>query len=326
MPRRKPYTKVHKTGQVRPDHVKGMGDVVFRAFQCLNGDCQEFLIIRDDEIDDNFEITCHTCAFIHRAGDDTKLFDYALVRHPSGDTIERGEFTVLHDEYIRDAQRLKYCLLCCALKPLQLFDKHKSRQSGRQGECRSCKTVYNGIKNQSRTTDQHRESAAKRRLYRLLAGEDGRVDSKAVFEKFNGTCFKCGKELSYESRGKHDKLNLDHTLPARLFWPMTTDNSTLLCASCNNKKHDHWPSEFYSDPYLRRLARLTGYEYGLLAGQPQLNQTAVDEIVADVDSFIETWIPYPKEIGKVRRIIKEYSQIDIFDSASYVPNNLEHDD
>ena len=35
MPRRTPYTKVRKVGQVRPPHVRGMGDVVFRAFQRL---------------------------------------------------------------------------------------------------------------------------------------------------------------------------------------------------------------------------------------------------------------------------------------------------
>ena len=157
MPRRKPYTKVRKVGQVRPAHVRGMGDVVFRGFQCLNGACQEFLIVRDDEVDEGFEFTCPACAFRHRAGDDTKLFDYALVGHPSGDEMERGEFTVLHNEYVEDAQRFKYCLLCYAMKPLDHFDRHVSRQSGRQGECRSCKTVYNGIKNQSRTTDQHRE-------------------------------------------------------------------------------------------------------------------------------------------------------------------------
>ena len=33
MPRRKPYTKVAKTNQIRAAHVRGMGDVVFKGFQ-----------------------------------------------------------------------------------------------------------------------------------------------------------------------------------------------------------------------------------------------------------------------------------------------------
>jgi hypothetical protein len=35
MPRRKPYTKVVKRNQLRANHVRGMGDVVFKGFQCL---------------------------------------------------------------------------------------------------------------------------------------------------------------------------------------------------------------------------------------------------------------------------------------------------
>ena len=50
MARRAPYTKVEKEGQERPSHVHGMGDVVFRGFQCLNGGCQEYVVVREDEI------------------------------------------------------------------------------------------------------------------------------------------------------------------------------------------------------------------------------------------------------------------------------------
>ena len=158
--------------------------------------------------------------------------------------IEEGSFVILHDDYINEAQRLKYCLLCYTQKPLELFGIHNSRRSGRQGECRLCKTIYNGIKNQSRITDQHREAASRRRLYRLLAEETGHIDSEAVFRKFEGRCFNCSRELRYTTRRQRG-FHLDHTLPVRLLWPLTTDNATLLCQSCNNEKHDRWPSEFY---------------------------------------------------------------------------------
>ena len=141
MARRAPYTKVEKEGQERPSHVHGMGDVVFRGFQCLNGGCQEYVVVREDEIGPDFEISCPACEFVHEAGGETKFFDYRLIHRQEDDVIEEGEFIILHDDYIGEAQRLKYCLLCYARKPLELFDKHGSRQSGRQGECRLCKTI-----------------------------------------------------------------------------------------------------------------------------------------------------------------------------------------
>ena len=52
MVRRKPYTKVNKTNQIRAEHVRGMGDIVFKGFQCLNSECREFIFIRKDEIGD----------------------------------------------------------------------------------------------------------------------------------------------------------------------------------------------------------------------------------------------------------------------------------
>ena len=235
--------------------------------------------------------------------------------------IEEGEFIILHDDYIGEAQRLKYCLLCYARKPLELFDKHGSRQSGRQGECRLCKTIYNGIKNQSRVTDQHREAAQRRRLYKRLAGETGKIDSRAIFVKFDGMCFKCSRELRYTATGQKD-FHLDHTLPARLLWPLSTDNATLLCPICNNEKHDLWPSAFYDVPKLRTLARLTGYGYSLLSGPPCVNEAAVEEILADPDAFIDEWIPYPEEIRRVRNMILEYAEADILEGASHVPTYL----
>ena len=149
MVRRKPYTKVEKEGQQRPPHVRGMGDVVCKGFQCLNGDCQEFITVREEEIEPDFEIICPACKLNHEAGGETKFFDYRLIHRQEAKAIEEGEFVVLHDDYIGEAQRFKYCLLCYARKPLEFFDIHSSRQSGRQGECRLCKTIYNGIKNHS---------------------------------------------------------------------------------------------------------------------------------------------------------------------------------
>ena len=206
MARRKPYTKVEKEGQQRPPHVRGIGDVVCKEFQCLNGDCQEFITVREEEIGPDFEIICPACKFNHEAGGETKFFDYRLIHRQEAKAIEEGEFVIPHDDYIGEAQRFKYCLLCYARKPLEFFDIHSSRQSGRQGECRLCKTIYNGIKNQSRVTDQHR-GAAERRLYKRLAGEVGKIDSEAIFEKFSGRCFKYSREPHYTATGQTAKIS-----------------------------------------------------------------------------------------------------------------------
>lgn len=321
MPRRTPYTRVEKENQNRPDHVAGMGDVVFKGFQCLNPPCEEFITVREDDIGPDFEIPCPSCQFIHAAGGESKMYDYNLVHTQEQRIIESGEFVILHDDYINEAQRLKYCIVCYTRKPLEFFGNHRTRQSGRQGECSICKTTYNGIKNQSRITDQHREAANRRRLYKRLSGDEGKIDSQAIFEKFEGKCFKCEQELTYTAKGQKD-FNLDHTLPAALLWPLTTDNATLLCSRCNGEKTDVWPSVFYSDAKLKRLAVLTGYTYALLAGEACINENAVSEILADTDVFIETWIHYPEDIIKVRNLIHAHTGEDIYNHATHVPDHL----
>lgn len=321
MPRRPPYTSLEKSGQARPPHVRGTGDVVFRGFQCLRDTCLEFITVREDSIGPDFAIRCPKCDFLHESEGQTGFFDYSLVHRETRDVIEEGEFFIAHADYIDDGQRLKHCLMCYAMKPLNRFDRHASRRSGRQGECRLCKTVYNRIKNQSRLPDQHREAAARRRLYNLLSGASQRVNSRDIHTRFGGQCFNCHELLPFTSSGPRG-FHLDHTLPARLLWPLRTETATLLCSSCNNSKHDKWPSEFYDIPKLRRLARLTAYDYATLSGPPTVNDDAVATILSDADAFIENWIEYPKDIAAVRNLVREYANIDIFGAASYVPPHL----
>lgn len=322
--RRKAYTKLKKVGQDRPAHVAGVGNVLFKGFQCLAPECEEFIFVRLDQVGSDFAIACPRCDFVLRSDGETKFFGYELVHLESGDSIETGDFVILHDDYLVEAHLYKYCIVCYSMKSVESFDRHSSRRSGYQGECRLCKTIYNGIKNQSRITDQHREAAQRRRLYRQLAGQGGKIDSKIIFEKFEGRCFNCDRDLS-AAESETGIYNLDHTLPARLLWPMCTDDATLLCGSCNNEKHDRWPSEYYDIPKLKRLARLTGFEYALLAGPPRLNDAAVQAILEAPDDFIEAWIHYPADIRKVRGLIRDLADVDIFEHAAHVPDHLYDD-
>ena len=264
MARRKPYTKVVKTNQIRSDHVRGMGDIVFKGFQCLNSAC-----------------------------------------------TEEGRFTILHDDYIEEAQGYKYCIICNTIKPLHLFDRHRSRRSGRQGECRLCKAVYNAIKNKTRLTDQHREAAQKRRMYLDLSAST-KINSEEVYKRFAYRCFKCKKDLR---KVEAKERPLDHTLPAVFLWPLTTENATLLCREHNGEKSGRWPSAYYSNNELRALAVLTGVQHETLAGSAHYNPEAIERLKnpEHVDRLLTKYAAYMPEIIKLRNRILEYENFGFFE-------------
>ena len=321
MARRKTYKQLVKRNQVRAKHVKGNGDVLFKGFQCLNSECTQYIFVRKAEIEAEFKIICPACSFELVSGGETSFFDFDLVDKRSGEVLNSGQFTVDHDSYIREAHEYKYCLYCNALKAAELFDRHRPRQSGRQGECRLCKLQYNSINNPERLTEQHREASQTRRLYNLLAGESEGIDVNAIFSKFDGKCFNCGKRLMMKDDGTGD-FQIDHTLPVMLLWPVITSNATLLCKPCNLAKREKWPSNFYEAVRLKELAVLTGIDYDLLTGGPVLNERAVAKLLSDVDGFLKEWIPYPARIKQIRHLIKRMRGVDIRDLATNWPQSL----
>ena len=314
MPRREPYSRVVKHGQERPAHVRDQGDVVYKVLQCLAAECQVWIVVHRDDIGPGFQLQCESCLHELRDGEGTSFFDYDLV--VEGEVVESAEFVVDHGEYVRGAPDHKFCLLCYTMKPLDAFGRHGSRQSGRQGECTSCKTAYNRIKNKTRISDQHREASERRRLLGLLGSDTPRIDRNEIRRTFGHKCFSCDTAI-----GK-DNEAFDHTLPVRLLWPMTTENATLLCKTCNGQKSARWPSEFYDEQHLRRLAVLTAIPYELLIGKPTVNQQALEMIREDPDSFLAAWIHRPEELRKLRRIVKEIAGVDIFENATTVPGYI----
>jgi hypothetical protein len=244
------------------------------------------------------------------SGLETKFYDYKLLQ--DGKQIETGKFSILHDDYVAEAVEFKYCIVCNAIKPLEYFDRHSARQSGRQGECRLCKKLYNGIKNQTRISDQHREAAQKRRLYIDLARER-KIDSEEVLKRFGYKCFKCGANLSQ----KTDVVErpLDHTLPALYLWPLTTETATLLCRNHNGQKAGKWPSEFYSIDELKKLSVLTGIAFETLAGKPIYNPDALQHLktAGVVDALLTKYSAYIDEIIRLRnRLLSSSERVDIF--------------
>ncbi len=322
MSRRKAYSKVTKSNQIRADHVKGMGDTVFKGFQCLNPDCTNFIFIKEDDIDESFDIICPKCGYHHTFDGETKFYDYSMdVEKEDGtmESVSSGEFTIYHSDYINEAKCFKYCIICNTLKPLEFFDNHSARVSGRQGECRLCKKAYNEIKNGTRLTDQHREAAQKRRLLLDVAGSP-KIDSRQIEARYQHKCFNCGKDLS----GITDKREkpLDHTLPVYYLWPLSTENATLLCHDCNGSKSGTWPSNFYNDAKLKKLSILTGFDYELLAGEPQYNPKAL-ELLHDpdkVDALLAKFAAYMDEVIKLRNRIYKDTNFDFFSVSKTISN------
>lgn len=317
MARRTPYTKVFKENQIREDHVKGMGDVLLKGFQCLNASCKSFMFVRNDEIEVEFEIECPDCEFSFKSGEETKFYDYKLLHTVEDRIIEEGEFSILHDDYVNEAQFYKYCIICNSIKPIYLFDRHSSRKSGKQGECRLCKGVYNSIKNQTRITDQHREAAQKRRMYLDLSNQS-KIDSRLIHKRYGFKCFKCGIDLSEEENALERPL--DHTLPVYYLFPLDSNNATLLCREHNGEKSGKWPSEYYTENELKKLSILTGIEYAILAGEPFYNPKALKNLQDSdtVDALLTKYSAYMDEIIKLRNRILRDTDLDFFEHSKII--------
>lgn len=117
MARRAAYTKIKRSRFYQPDHVAGMGDRLFRGFQCLNKDCTAFILVPDEDVTPDFSVECGTCGFRHAAGETTELYDYELVDERDGSLVESGAFEILHDDYLAEAHCFKYCIRCPIQKP-----------------------------------------------------------------------------------------------------------------------------------------------------------------------------------------------------------------
>lgn len=88
--------------------------------------------------------------------------------------------------------------------------------------------------------------------FKLRAIED--VYKNKFFVLFDHSCFKCGtKERPHKEISRPPVLCIDHHIPMALGGHLVPGNLVALCRSCNNKKLDSAPEEFYSPCELERL-------------------------------------------------------------------------
>jgi 5-methylcytosine-specific restriction endonuclease McrA len=314
MTRRSPYSKVVKQNQIRPAHVAGKGDTPFKGFQCPSPDCIEWIFLEPSKT----TFDCSKCSTTYNDTDLIALYEFSVLNSRNSSVNEVGTFQISVKEYVEEAQTYKYCICCYTLKPLESFDHHASRpNTGRQGECRLCKRKYNSIKNQTRTSDQHREAAQKRRLY-IELGASHKINTEQVLQKFKHKCFKCKRDISGGGWA------LDHTLPISYLWPLETNNSTILCLLCNGRKSNHWPNEFYDSDELKELSTLTGFDYQLLAGPAIINPDALTTLkdAKRVEQLVTKFAAYPNDLIRLRNKVLKLAGVDFFQSSNKIPSAL----
>lgn len=203
----------------------------------------------------------------------------------------------------------KQCNTCGRVLPASAFSRHVGwGPLEKQMECRSCKGTINAVLNPKRTREQLWESAIKRRVGDLLLeGENQKVGErfiKNLFQRFGYRCFKTRKKLKIQVRGS---WAIDHILPSKWLYPLTKENAALLSREANNKKRDRWPSEFYTNSELIRLAKITGADLRLLASKHPVVNADID-----VDACVSRYLQVrehsnlEKRIRELKKLLADY--------------------
>lgn len=229
---------------------------------------------------------CQDCGFIHSRSSDLPDVDLAgkdlpfkawgkKVTSHSSIAAQRfwKAFFTISTEY--HSSYWKQCNTCGKILPAAAFSGHKGwGPLEKQMECRSCKSVINTKLNPKRTKEQLHESSVKRRIADLLLqGENERIDFVELFERFNSRCFKTGKVLDINDRRS---WAIDHILPSRFLYPLQKENIALLSREANENKRDRWPSQFYSNNELKRLAMITGANLVIISSKKPIINPHVD--------------------------------------------------
>jgi 5-methylcytosine-specific restriction endonuclease McrA len=89
-----------------------------------------------------------------------------------------------------------------------------------------------------KTEDNRYVWGIKKRLQATGASVDESITRRAVFEKFGGVCYICGKQTHWQIEGSWDPLlaNVDHIHPVSKGGSHTWENVALACHLCNIRK------------------------------------------------------------------------------------------
>lgn len=188
--------------------------------------------------------------------------------------IHKAQFLQKYSSKIKQLEKeissgKKKCQKCLVVRPLEMFSKRKPFAKQKQSIRKITNNFYRDtckccVKKSLRKKYILSPEAKKRkqelnRKYNRIRNITVREINKAeytfmkdlmdqivshTFEKFKHRCFKCKSEKS---------LQIDHHYPISLGNPLSIENSVLLCVSCNKKKSNRLPEEFYSKEELEDL-------------------------------------------------------------------------
>ena len=147
------------------------------------------------------------------------------------------------------------CCKCKIKKDKSCFSRDITQATGYSYTCKQCRTEYEKIWREKniekvRAKDKRRikkpiprEKNAirrnKRRERKILAIDTplSATEICEIYNKFDNKCYKCNST---------NRLSIDHHYPLSRGNPLSIGNAVLLCASCNSRKGNKLPENFYS--------------------------------------------------------------------------------
>lgn len=283
--------------------------IMYVCIKChqVNHESMGDRLLSEKEAFENASWECSRCGFVHSSKSGFPMEDMEQNQLPfaswgegqglpSEIYVERFWSAFFRSAVANKENYWKRCNACGRILPESLFARHTGwGPLEKQMECKSCKGAINALLNPLRTAQQLHESAARRRAAELLmSGQDERVDIDELFVRFDGKCFKTGVALDKNDRRS---WSVDHILPSKWLYPLSVKNAALLSTKANGAKSDLWPSDFYNNQELIRLAQLTGANLGLISSKaPVLNSDI------DVDASVTRLLSVRSETDLARRV------------------------
>jgi hypothetical protein len=259
---------------------------------------------------------CVSCGFTHSSESDLPFPNWpkGQTRYDSPVALRfwKGFFRTATEN--REAY-WKRCNTCGRVLPYAAFSRHAGwGPLELQMECRSCKGSINAILNPKRTKQQLHESAVRRRAADiLLEGSHEQLSIESLFERFNAKCFKSGRDLHMAG----NDWAIDHILPSRYLYPLTTANAALLSREANAKKRDRWPSEYYTNSELIRLSHLTGADLMLLSSPTPILNPRIDVDACVARSLtVREHSNLAKRVEQLRKLIEMYGLVNRLSPAN----------
>jgi len=286
------------------------------SFICIN--CKDLNLIRigiellsPNYAYENENWKCENCGFVH-----SKDSNLPFSNWPEEFTISESvqaqrfwsAFFRISTEHI--SSYWKQCNSCGRILPFSAFSRHQGwGPLERQMECRGCKGAINAELNPKRTKQQLHESSIRRRIADLLLeGENQKIEIEKLFQRFDSKCFKTKKPLDINDRSSY---NIDHILPSKYLYPLTSQNAALLSKEANDSKSDRWPSEFYTNSELIELAKITGANLELMTSRKSVINPNID-----VDVCVARYLTVressnlPKRITELKKMLISYNLIE----------------